>query len=494
MSHLPRLHMYSSSRSRSDLPAWAKNLPVLWLWLWMLPLGVILLIGIGGCAADISSGSRQTGPAADEALLSLYLETKGLCSTDVTLRLENLVLKSEMQEVPLYFNPVTLEWQKVQDRQVLLGLAKVPAGYYDDLEVDVVLATPNGTSLEKTLSLRFPQTVDLDEGSSQCLFLTWNLDGCVGADRQLEAKLTAHGQEQPLSQDLLFVLCDETRTLYLVRTDTRFVTAAIGLDGVVTELAVHPDRQTLYLLNRSRRSLQALDLTTLKLVDRIPLPLAVEPTSLALDVVQNAAFVSDPRVRMVLRVDLDDGQVTARQQADLPPGELAFLQQASPGLLAVSLPMAQQVMILDAETLAVQKTFNTGLQPRNLLAAGGRLYIAETGSQTVSIYDVSSGQQIGQVRLFGEPADLLADDAIGKVYVSNRQTDSLAVIEFGQVSSARSISVGSTPGALALSGRRGAIFIANPDARAVTTLDLASERVLNVTQVGAAIKDLVVYE
>jgi DNA-binding beta-propeller fold protein YncE len=471
------------------VPHDSKRLSRLWgLWF-------ALLICVSGCATGMNSGVQKSAPASDEALLSIYLETQGFCSSDISFTLKDFVLHTDQEQVPLFLEPVVVVRRQVQDQQIFLGLATVPEGYYGQLDMTLVVGSAAGSeSAEQTVTIRLPKTVALDNGESQCLFVTWHLTDCVSGEGRFIPKFSARGQGQPLAGDLLYILCDQINTLYLARTDTRFVVAAIGLDGQAGEMGIDAQRQRLYLVNRSQRSLQVFDLATHRLVDHIPLPLTLKPAYLALDVENNAAFVSDVLSRRVVKIDLETGQMMANQQVGLRPGRLVYIEQGGSGLVAVCAPMTQNVFLLNSETLAVQRTLETGLQPNHVLYIDGRLLIAEEGSQTVTTFDVANGQRLGQVRLIGKPGELLANADNGKVYVSNPQTSSLGVLGVGQFSSLRNIPSGVGPAALAMSERRGMIYVANPAAEMVTVLDRTSERVVGTISLGGGALDLAVYE
>lgn len=462
---------------------------VIWCGLW----GAFLLLG--GCAAGMGAGSQPSGAAADEALLSIYLETQGDCAAELSLSLGDLVLRSDQADLPLFLEPVTVERSQARGRQTLLGLARVPAGYYNELDLTFELPAVAGREAgSQVVTMRFAKAIFLEGGDSRCLFITWHLDDCLDSAGRFSPKFSARGQGEPLSGDLLYALSSDINTLYLVRTDTRFVTAAIGLDGRVEELAIDPQRRLLYLVNSARRSLQVFDLATHRLIDRLPLPLTLEPAHIALDLAGNHAFVSDPLARRVVKIDLDSGQMVAHQQVGLQPGRLIFIEQDGAGLVAVCAPRTQQVFLLNAETLLTQRSLDTGLQPGHLLFTDDRLYVAEAGSRTVTIFDLSTGRQAGQVRMTGVPGEMLANTADGKVYVNLDRPPSLGVLGAGQLISLRSIAVGAGPGALALSERRGQIYVANPATRSVTVLDRASERQMVIIPLGGAVADLVVFD
>jgi len=452
---------------------------------------LVLALLVCGCAAGgMSFDAEQTGPAPDRARLTIYLETRGDCAAELGLTLKDFVLHQDHEEIPLFLEPVSLRRSQVQGRQQLLGLVEVPTGYYGRFEVTV--STQKGE--DQVLSLPLSKDILLDEGDSQCLFVTWQLDGCVDSAGQFVPRFSAKGQEPPLAADLLYALSSTIQTLYLVRTDTQFVVASIGLDGQAVDMGVDAEDQRLYLLSRSGRSLQVFDLANHQLVDLLPLPLTMKPEHLALDVKNNIAFVSDPLSRRVVKINLDTGQMVAHRQVGLQPSQLEYFAQESGGLVAVCTPTTQNVVLLSAETLASQRTIDTGLQPGSLVYLNGYLLVAEVGSQTVTAFDVASGQNVGQVRLMGQPGEMLANSETGKVYVGNAKTSRLDVLSVGQFTVLRNLAVGGKPGALAMSARRGIIYVGSPETGRIAVVDRTSERVTGAVALGGSVTDLVVNE
>ena len=460
------------------------------------PVSLVLLMLVLGCAPGMDRASTPA-PArqSDQALLTIYLETRGECPAEVILLLENLVLHGEQGDLPLYLEPFPVESRRAQDKQLLIATAEVPPGQYGRLELSLGGVTVEGRQqADQDLTLRLSDPLVLEPGDSQCLFVTWHLDDCLTGEGRLRPNFGATGQGQPLSGDLLYALVNDIRTLYLVRTDTRFVTAALGLEGRSGELAIDADRRLLYLVASDRRSLQVFDLTTHRLVDRFPLPLTLEPVHLALDTGGNRAFVSDPKARRVIKIDLSTGQVTGHQQVGLQPERLIYFEFAGNTYVAVCAPRSQEIILLNAANLSVQGSYRTGQQPVDLLALADRLYVAEAGSRMVTIFPLPGGAQLSQVRLTGAPAELLAGTGGEKIYVSLPQEGSLAVLTASQLTRLRGIPAGSGPRAMALSTRRELLFAASPATQEVTVLDQAAEREIAVIPLGGRPVDLAVFE
>jgi DNA-binding beta-propeller fold protein YncE len=115
------------------------------------------------------------------------------------------------------------------------------------------------------------------------------------------------------------------------------------------------------------------------------------------------------------------------------PGGLTFSQDGQ--TLFAADRSGSNVKAIDVGTLAV-RTIATGLHPSDLLAVGGRLYVAESDNDSVGIYrlpdltrvaDVFVGDFAGNARLAGVSPNALAS-ANGTLYVSLGAANAIAVI------------------------------------------------------------------
>jgi DNA-binding beta-propeller fold protein YncE len=452
------------------------------------------LILMTSCTAKNPAVVGWSEADPDEVLVTVYLETRGLCSGEGSLSLSNFTLHNGQNQVPLFLDDTTLDCMQTSGQQILLGMAKVPADNYDGLGLTLT-QQPSGKDnpLEQNLVCSFARGVQFNGGDSQCLFVVWSPPS-IANDTTGGVNITANPQQVPLSRDLIYLLCADINTLYLARSDNRFVVAAIGLDGKAGEMAIDSFRQRLYLVNRSRQSLQVFDLNAQRLIDRIPLPLTVEPYRLALDLEKNVAFVTDSEMRRVLQVELDDGQIGGNLQIGLQPGGVVYFSHNGVGMLAVSDMRKQRVYLLDAATLTLQTSIETDRGPNHLVYDSGSLYVAEEGGQSLSVFSVDSGARVGRVRMYGQPGEVMGNSVDGKIYVANLRTHSLDVVSRGQFTRMRSIPLGASLGALAQSVRRGQIFVANPAERTMTALDRASEHILGTIPFASPVTDIAVYE
>ncbi|HEX4747529.1 MAG TPA: YncE family protein [Gaiellaceae bacterium] len=64
-------------------------------------------------------------------------------------------------------------------------------------------------------------------------------------------------------------------------------------------------------------------------------------------------------------------------------------------------------------------------------AAGGRIYVTNSGQDTLAVLDLSSGSLVGKIPTGAEPGLVLFDPASRRVYVSNFRSGNITVVDAG---------------------------------------------------------------
>jgi YVTN family beta-propeller protein len=123
------------------------------------------------------------------------------------------------------------------------------------------------------------------------------------------------------------------------------------------------------------------------------------------------------------------------------------------------------------------------MNPTSALFFAGHLYVTEQGSQTVSIYEESSGRQRASINVGFQP-DYLLRLSDRKALVSNAGGKSLSVLVPDQSTSFRTIPAGSNPTTLAKSETRQLLYVANRSENKITVIDLASEKIEQEIELG----------
>lgn len=435
----------------------------------------------GGCHPNlVPLGTQPVVAGPDQALVTLYLETVGTGPANLSLVIGDVEVLQEGVWLPVISGPVEIKLTQDRERQTLLGLGALPAGRHEQFRFRLHEVREGRRVLPLTVEqshvlLDDGTGITLDEGDSRCLFLQWQLDDYQDSQERFVPRFSLKAQTEPLTSELLYVLCDDINTLYLIRSDRNFVIYSLALEGPVSDLRLDKEKQLLYVLSRGARSLLVFDCQRNRLVDRVALPATVDPRYLALSTDGAFAFVSDAATDKIVKIDLASGQLVQQASVGYQPGRLLYFDEGSQGRVAVSSPGSQQVFVLDASSLTVVSSFSTGFHPEGLLVVDDVLYVCDRGSQTVTAWSLRSRTVQSHIPVGREPVSL-AGDGGDKIYVANYGEQVLSVITRGQHMSLRQIPVGKGPYSFAYLAHRNALYVANRGSRTVMALDVASER------------------
>lgn len=131
----------------------------------------------------------------------------------------------------------------------------------------------------------------------------------------------------------------------------------------------------------------------------------------------------------------------------------------------------------------VAGVFATGSEPHGIAVAPGRIYVANfTGMWqpgTVSVLDSLSGQPLAAPIAVGlAPNGVAYNAANGMLYVANRDSNSVSVIDTATLRVAATLPVGAQPNGVALDSATNRVYVANWGSNDISVIDAASNRVL----------------
>ncbi len=171
------------------------------------------------------------------------------------------------------------------------------------------------------------------------------------------------------------------------------------------------------------------------------------------------------------------------------PATVSFPVGSSPYGLAVDtandrLYVANQgsdnVTVLNATTGAAEGAIGVGVEPRSVAVneSSGRVYVTNWGSNNVSVIDAATDTVLGSVPVGGMPEDILVDSANGYVYVTNWQSDNVTVFSCASDTVEGSIAVGTTPTGLLLNPANDEVYVVNRDSYNLSVIDGSNNSVV----------------
>ena len=358
---------------------------------------------------------------------------------------------------------------KVPFGQNFLASAEVPEGAYKGVSLEIEGAGRGAAKFDNAtgLDVKIPANWELKEGESRCLFLTWDVQASLreGAFRPV---LYAMPQERPLRGETLYVTCDEINTLFVIRTDTNRVVASLATKESPKEMATFPRSDRLYVLCEGSRSLLSIELSTFRVIDSLVLPMVLRPRFLTM-IDGRTLAITDPPNDQIILVAAASGSLLKSRRLGHRLMNVVYWKEGEQ--LFVSSTGEQKVYQLD-RALRTVRAYDTGLRPRGIWAYKSWLYVADSGSGTVSLFNLRTGRLVGRVRSGREPIYILGTQR--RLYISNQGEGTLGILWPGQMAISKRIRVGGTPSMLAVCKVRRWVYAVDRAGKGIVVVNATS--------------------
>lgn len=459
---------------------------------------ILLMINLSGCLPATYNNREAASNWAyfkqndhNAARISCFLTLKDdRQGVPIRMEVDSFEISADDLRQPIISKPLKLDSAAIGDGQVFLGSVTVPPGNYNRLRMRII----KGEALKSDgtytvisqkpfeIQLNLPESLALDPADSRTLHIIWDVKNSLRDDNTFMPDVTAF---QPLRQmliNLIFVSSPDIDTIFVVRPDKNWVVDSFGLKGGPTYLAISSDeRQHLYVLASRERMIKVVDLSSYRLVNFFPAPLDDEPTHMTISPDGQYAYLLDELNGYLSRMDLATGQNIARVLIGYQPKYAIYLEEQN--LLAVSLSLAQKVLLLNPETLSVVRTVPTGSSPLGLAVSENLLLIAEYTDNSVSFIDLANIGSLGRLMVgFGPHRLQPADD---QVYVSNYKDGSLSVLVPGQLGVISEIYGLGRPREMVFDQFYGKLYVTNDDTNSLIVIDTNSNKPLGQIFLGA---------
>ena len=119
------------------------------------------------------------------------------------------------------------------------------------------------------------------------------------------------------------------------------------------------------------------------------------------------------------------------------------------------------VTVIDALTNEVTANVEVGIAPEGLALVDGKIYVANSGSSSVSVIDSSSNTVVETIPVEIDPVDLAYDSTNKAIYVTDKSSGELSIINTSSLSLEGVINVGSTPASIAYDSTNNELYLTN---------------------------------
>ena len=144
------------------------------------------------------------------------------------------------------------------------------------------------------------------------------------------------------------------------------------------------------------------------------------------------------------------------------------------------------VSVIDTKTNTVVVTIPVGTTPQGVAydSNDGRVYVANSGSNTVSVIDTKTNTVVVTIPVGTTPQGVAYDSNDGRVYVTNAVSNTVSVIDTKTNTVVVTIPVGTTPQGVAYDSNDGRVYVTNAVSNTVSVIDTKTNTVTTIPGVG----------
>jgi YVTN family beta-propeller protein len=293
-----------------------------------------------------------------------------------------------------------------------------------------------------------------------------------GGDRSFAKSASAAGP----ATTRIYVSNHLDDTVSVIDGTTGKTVAAVRVGVAPTQMAVSPDRRSVYIANAGSNSVSVLNTTNNTIAKTIALPRKSKPIGLALSPDGRYLYTADGGSNRVSVLDTRTKRAVASVRVGTQPVSVAVAANGNTVYAANS--GSGDVSVIDARTKRVVRSIRTGRFPSGVAVTPDRASLYVTNELSgVTVINAASGTV--EARLRAPSTSSVAVSRHGdRAYVTNLGPGTLMIIDTSshQVSSTVSIGpYGTDPFTVVTSGD--AVYVANQGANTLSVIDPSTSKV-----------------
>ncbi len=412
--------------------------------------------------------------------LSVFLNLSEPTAEELVLQIGTVEVKTANSWIPLSESSLRINTKHLGGGQVLIARNMVSRGTYYGIRLQLLHAAVQRDGSESVLSIpgskvemEFPAGLSVKKDDSHSLFVNWDVKGSVKEKGVFAPAMKTTMQAIPIISDLLFLACPEIETVYVLRTDKNWVISSLGVPGRPTYLEVDDRENRLYVLTPAAKTIKVIDLITFRIIDEIFITLDFPPSYMFFSADKLYAYVLDKRGKNIAKMNMLSRTQEARVSLSYQPQYGIYIEERD--TIALSAIDTNKVYLLNPDSLISTKSFSVGSNPDGLLFGSNFIFVAESGSNTVTAYDLMDSSQKNRVNVGFSPRRLLLKE--NQIYVSNFRNGLITVMLPGQLNVSGEIVVGGSPQELAGSQSRLWLYAGDTKSGSLVVIDSTSNRI-----------------
>lgn len=467
--------------------------------LFMLFVSLFLLLTVSACShveragelPGINQGNSYLKSSGREGGISLFLNYENIKSEDRKIVFHSAdILSRAGKWHPLVSDSLEIESSNRLSRQAFVSRSSVPGGYYEKIRMTV---TDNGYGENNDINMVFEISPPLFVGKaeSKTLFLQWLVSGDTNAWNTDLKMLALLPKRQRLPKDIAYAACPHIDTVYMICIDKNQVCDSLGISGYPDSLSVARQQRAEYIYALASRggSIVKISVVSNRIETSYRLPGVGTELEFTVDPEARYAFVIDRRRSSLIRIDLLSGVVDRRRRMGYGPVYIDYIDNLD--LLAVSQSLSNYIAFIDPETLNDKGGTATSSKPEGVVSfRGEKLYIAETTGNSIVVYDFQDNRTERRIPVGVKPRRLTVVD--NSIYVANSGSRTLSVINKDLLGISQTVRLDGVPFAMAYSENNKLLYVSNLSSGGIDVIYSASGKQAGQILLGTRPNEMVV--
>ena len=458
-----------------------------------------LILFFASCA--LKPGIKESR-YSNEGQIFVYLSSLQEPSIDITFVLSGMSLMNKdgiWFDVPM--KPRIINSIKLSKNQIKLGEFYLPEGKYKKLKLIVTEASLKRDNKKHNLAL--PQAandqaiygkllVDIDFNvfyrESSCLFVSWDASRSIVDKYLFQPGLVAWPQGRGIKNILAYVSNEGSNCITVIDKQEDLVVGTIAVGKAPRGITANSDGTKIYVANHGSNSISVID-TSVNRVSTTIDNLGYSPEELVLSWDDNTLFVTNPRSNNVSVIDVASNMAIDRINVGQTP--IDIVADTERRKIYVSNYSSLSISVIDMATRVIEKTLKLSSNSKYLALCDDRLYIGNESVNGVFVVNVNIPSYPIDTFNIGFRPERLVCGLKNRVYVGNIAFDEIAFLHTSSDMITKNIAVGCSPAGMDVDAIRRKLYVSNKSSWDVSVIDIKTERVIKTVPVGKKPHDIV---
>lgn len=450
----------------------------------------LLALAVSGCGAV--RGSRPAEPRPGEGRLVLYMNGPAKSAIESTVELTTVeAVREDGFQAPVVSRSAKLDSLDLVDRQILLAEAFLPGGRYTGFRLKVANARVRQDGRWTDLAVAnegFPIDTSFEVRARKAtpIFMTWD----VGRTIEQEAALFRpafgfEGQGRELRGVITYVTSEGSDTVSVIDRSLDRVVSVIEVGRGPRGIVVSPDNTKAYVVNAGSHTLSVLDVQTNRLLHTTSLEVGASSSDIVITPDGHTLYVTNTALNSVSVINTSSFQIAQSIRVGLRP--VTMVLAPSRARLFVVNTGVNTISVIDTARNAVVGTIAVEARPSNLAldATGAQLYVTHLGAPRLSIVSVSALGVVKNVDVGFASAVLPdTDPSGGRVFLARPRLNRLTLVDVTLNAEIAFVGVDADPIQLVLDTDRDKVYVVNRGSDSVTVVDKVSRGIYATLHVG----------